>query len=206
MRCFTITDTGREELLESGIMVSETEELIALNAEGGVDVKNTRPSVAIGLGRTVARVPVSAEHATAFQRTKQALGLNALKLTRADVIEDENGDVPMLIKERGESPWLLVHVSLAAGVGGKLWYEDILPDKEFDGWEVHTKPRAFPGPGIKVLAFGCGPQGEPQALLKIARGAGFRIRRTGNLDGLPPVVEVRYKRRLQARPPIKRER
>jgi hypothetical protein len=201
MKCFTITDRGDgSDCVEEGVIVSETEALIDLTSDV-VTVKNTRPSVAIGMGRSVARVPVSAEHAAVFQVAKATLGCNALKLKTADVVEDEQGDVPMLIKEKSECPWLLVHVALAAGVGGRLWFEDVLPERTFDGWAVRTAPGPFPVPGVKVLAFGVGPQGEPQALIKMARGAGFRVKRTGNLDGLPPVIEVRYKKKLEAKPP-----
>lgn len=203
MRCFTITDKSDEEFVEAGIIVSDTAAILDFGKENDpVIVQNEHPAVKIGVGCAVSRVPVSAEHAEAFTTAKKAFSMNALKLLHADVVD--NDGTPKIVKERAKSPWLLVHVALAAGVGGKLWFEDAIPEKEFDGWEVRTKPRPFPGPGVKVLAIGCGHQGEPQALLKVARGAGFRIRRSGQLEGVPPVIEVHYGRELTARPRYKK--
>jgi hypothetical protein len=197
MDCYTIDGPQ----LKKGIVVTTVGGVLdARSGDEGPLTSRVPAGVRIGEPGRASHVLVAEPQAELAQVLLELYGINALTWLKADVVEEpESG--PVLVNEEHESPWLLVHVAIPAGSGGRLWFEDILLEKIFSGREVRMRPAAFPGPGVKVLAIGCGELGEPQALLKLARGASFRIHRTGELDGELPVIEVRYRKELEVGPP-----
>lgn len=75
----------------------------------------------------------------------------------------------------------LVYVATHAPPGGDLWYEAAtFKEIRYEGGGVGRQYDEFPGLGIHVLAEGKGPSDELHMLLKLERGAKFRIRRDGN--------------------------
>lgn len=49
-----------------------------------------------------------------------------------------------------------------------------------------------PMTGIEIVAAGCGPNGEPNALLVMREGASFRIYRTGDVGDAPREINVKW--------------
>lgn len=177
MRAFTITDSD-EQCVVPGVVITNG---------------NQEPGLRVGENSVV---PLATEGVELFKAAKQTANeagfepkLFGITLRAADV--SDKGDT-RLIKERGKSSWALVHVAMCAGMGGRMWLEAAGFDEVDEEDAVRRKPRAFPGAGIEVVAIGHGPLGEPHALLKVKKGAAFRVCRNGALGGLPPVIDINW--------------
>lgn len=182
MRTYTITDVNDEgtQFVVPGVVITNGD------AEPGLRIGEESATI----------VPVAREGVALFKAAKGAANEAGFEprrfgiTLRAADISDRDG--VRIIKERGKSPYALVHVAMCAGVGGRLWIEAAGFDEVEDDAAVRRQPRMFPGAGVEVVAIGHGPQGEPHALLKLKKGAAFRICRNGALNGLPPAVDINW--------------
>ncbi len=108
-----------------------------------------------------------------------------------------------LVREKKRDRLAMVNVCTMAGVGGRLFwtarsYEQHLAygrvrqrhngfvrHEEGDGGWVGTTTA-----GVEILAIGHGQQSEPHALIVMHPGAGFRLRRNGELYDASPELHV----------------
>lgn len=181
MRAYTITDVddGEVAFVKEGVFIT--------NGDG-------EPGLRVGDGDATTHVPVSREGVELFRAAKEIAqeegkALHGMVLEATDIAD--NG--LRLVKERTRrSPFALVHLAICAGHGGRMWLEDAGFDTCEEPEQVRRVPRAFPGHGIEVMAIGHGPQGEPHGLFRLKKGAAFRIRRNGALEGAPPVLDINW--------------
>jgi hypothetical protein len=106
-----------------------------------------------------------------------------------------------VVRERRRGPRIdpraLVLVETAPGLGGKIEFKSTSFDEVYNtrSGRVERKYRGdFPPPGVEVILEGKTKDRGRCLLLQMTPGASFRIERTGDLDGVPGVLTVVWKR------------
>jgi hypothetical protein len=93
---------------------------------------------------------------------------------------------------------VLVHVQTAGGVGGKAYLTANVLQEAMERGHVTKRPSAFPSLGVQAF---CTDEELARirdgveildVLLLMNPGANFCVRRTGSLEGAPPVLSVRW--------------
>ena len=165
MRCFTV----REDVIR-GITVQKDGE---------------QPAVILGTGGEQSVLPLDREMADYFIRATEVLGTSELPILHAQL----RGNPPYLCRAAGRDPHALVLVQVPVPDGGSLWMEGTGFTELDDGARsVKREQHPFPPPGVIPVD----ASGGDLLLLMTKRGASFRICRSGDLQGAPPVLIVTW--------------
>jgi hypothetical protein len=103
---------------------------------------------------------------------------------------------------------LLLRLGTAGGVGGKAYLTANVLEEKMDQGRVSKHPSPFPSLGVQPLCTDeelARLQKGVEAidlLLLMNPGANFCVRRTGGLEGAPPVLAVKWSPWERSRPPL----
>jgi hypothetical protein len=179
MRLFQVT-----EYVKYGLRVARSEEPRVLLPIGcTVDIRlHPRVLAVIERVNPPPEVQLVAKHMS-FQ-----LASNALMILRPPLPDEDDDDQA------------LVHVATAGGVGGKAYLTANVLKETDNGDCISKRPSDFPSLGVQPLctdeelARVRGGVDILDVVLLMRPGANFCVRRTGGLEGAPPVLSVRWNR------------